>query len=582
MADTWGTTKDYSNYTGGSDLGGYTGSGNFSSPSSPATTPATDRAAFMAAERETYQQQTDAANAAAAAAAANNTARIAAEREAYTQQQAELDRALAQGRGSNVTSDRPFSPVDTIRYGMGPAVQQQAVGPLSLPTFAQYSVSPYTVGMPSIMATMPQPPMTITLPTDTFKPIGYGIPDLGTPSTPYDFTGGTTGPTRRGVPESAVRLNFDYENRDVLNKFLDQTATTESSGDPTAKNPQSSATGLYQFTKDTWMKTIQQNRPDLLVGRTQQEVLDLRNNPILSTEMARDLAISNARDLEANNIPITPGTLYTAHFLGSGAAIDALLSDPNTPISDIVSQQVIDKNQKVLGGGKTTSDVLDWANAQMNKPLVSAKDPMLEAGSANGTKVAMLGDAGDVLAATAQAEQGLVGPDIGGRKEAAQAASSSPQTFGDWLSGLFDSSARIQELEGQGRTLTDKDWYRQDMEQQLGRPVDISEVKSRIVDYGSGPQVDYYLKDIGTALYDAVTGSPDSTGIRSLNDGSSPRRNDTVETGGGGSAEESATPSTEVPPDEASTTPEILTTGIDLTRRVYTGNPLVRGRGLLG
>ena len=88
--------------------------------------------------------------------------------------------------------------------------------------------------------------------------------------------------------------------------------------------------------------------------------------------------------------------------------------------------------------------------------------------------------------------------------------------------------ARIAELEGQGMTelgreyeLTDakgnvispKEWYRQDMERQLGRPVSIDEVKSGIVTRDGQQVVNYALKDIETELAKALMPGAGAIGL---------------------------------------------------------------------
>ena len=122
----------------------------------------------------------------------------------------------------------------------------------------------------------------------------------------------------------------------------------------------------------------------------------------------------------------------------------------------------------------------------------------------------------------------------GGQQTAAQAASSSPQTFGDWLGSLFDTSGRIKELEAQGRTSTyltfgnnnpDADWTAADAKQWYADQYtggDVSKVRSRIVDFGQGPVVDYYAKDLGEKIFGDL-----GQGIASLFGGKSESSNDT-------------------------------------------------------
>lgn len=409
--------------------------------------------------------------------------------------------AINQGRGSNVTSQNPYNPAESVKYGMAPTVQPQ-VAPVSLPTFAQYQMNPISVGMPSILSAIQPPPMTVQPTTEAINPMGVMIPDMGVKLNKYDISpmmGQETGPQRRGVPMSAVRDNFEYQNRDVINNFLNKTATAESSNNPNAQSTQSSAGGLYQFIDKTWLDTVQKNRPDLFNTHTEKEILDMKYDPILSTEMARALAVDNAMALKANNLPITERNLYLEHFLGTGGAIKALTSDPTTPMSDIVSEGAVKANARVLGGDKTVADVLNWTGSQMGRSTYASNKGLVnEAGSTSPD--VFQGSPASYLRPEVNAD-GFAVP--GGQQTAAQAASSSPKDFGAWLSGLFDTNARVKELEAQGRTSTYpgedasdvKQWY---ADQFAGG--DVSKVQSRITNFGDGPVVDYYVKDLGMAL----------------------------------------------------------------------------------
>src|SRR3954470_24490430 len=63
-----------------------------------------------------------------------------------------------------------------------------------------------------------------------------------------------------------------------IDTVVDQIIKVESNGDPDAKNKRSSATGLGQFVKETWLILIRAHRPDLVKGRSEDEILEMRRD----------------------------------------------------------------------------------------------------------------------------------------------------------------------------------------------------------------------------------------------------------------------------------------------------------------
>ncbi len=125
----------------------------------------------------------------------------------------------------------------------------------------------------------------------------------------------------------ATGADFDY---------LVRTARRESNFDPNAKAGTSSATGLFQFTSDTWLRMVQRygdqhglsaqaaqltldadgkaHAPD---AATRESILALRTDADLSARMAGELARENAKILEKKiGRPATSQELYAAHFMG--------------------------------------------------------------------------------------------------------------------------------------------------------------------------------------------------------------------------------------------------------------------------
>jgi hypothetical protein len=127
----------------------------------------------------------------------------------------------------------------------------------------------------------------------------------------------------------------------------------ESSGDVTAKNELSSATGAGQFLDATWLDMIRTARPDL-AGRRDEDILDLRRDPDLSREMVARLAKRNAAMLVSRCLPVTPATLYLSHFAGSLGAV-AVLSAPQ--YADAATTMA-----KADSTGRTTREMIITAN----------------------------------------------------------------------------------------------------------------------------------------------------------------------------------------------------------------------------
>ncbi|OUJ13814.1 hypothetical protein [Acetobacter okinawensis] len=139
--------------------------------------------------------------------------------------------------------------------------------------------------------------------------------------------------------------------------LIEHIRRAESGGDANATNPNSSATGDFQFTNPTWT-ALRQQHPEL--GLT----ADGRTDPAQSQVAAKQLATDNLAYMLAHGVQApTEGQAYLAHFAGAPTATNLVQADPNTPISQIMSPQQVAANPFLRG--MTAGQVQDWAAQKM-------------------------------------------------------------------------------------------------------------------------------------------------------------------------------------------------------------------------
>ena len=157
----------------------------------------------------------------------------------------------------------------------------------------------------------------------------------------------------------------------AIDDVVDRIIGVESAGNPSARNPESSAGGLGQFIDSTWMDMIERHRPDLLEGRSEAEVLALKFDPQLSRDMTRIFTEENVAYLQSRGLPTEPGDIYLAHFLGKGGAAEALRAGSDVPIRSVLTANAISANRGIRYNGKpfgqwTVRDLRAWAASKMD------------------------------------------------------------------------------------------------------------------------------------------------------------------------------------------------------------------------
>jgi hypothetical protein len=152
--------------------------------------------------------------------------------------------------------------------------------------------------------------------------------------------------------------------------LIDQIIGVESGGNANAKNPRSSATGAGQFISATWIDMLSRHRPDLVQGKSQEEILALRNDPQLSREMTAAYAADNGEILAKAGLPVTNTTQYLAHFAGPQGAVKVLGADPDASVESILGAGAVKANPFLQG--MTVADLQAWAGRKMGQPAPSA------------------------------------------------------------------------------------------------------------------------------------------------------------------------------------------------------------------
>lgn len=131
-------------------------------------------------------------------------------------------------------------------------------------------------------------------------------------------------------------------------------AQLESSLNPRAKNPSSSAGGLFQQIDSNWKEW----------GRGD------RYNPADSADAAARFWASNKKYLESKlGRQLRPGELYLAHQQGPGGALK-LLSNPDAPAASVVGSKAVS-----LNGGKSGMTAGEFAAKWINKAASGNRDP---------------------------------------------------------------------------------------------------------------------------------------------------------------------------------------------------------------
>lgn len=152
-------------------------------------------------------------------------------------------------------------------------------------------------------------------------------------------------PIRQALAEPAKRGTAPFAE-------LLETARRESGFKTDARNPQSTATGLFQFTEQTWLELVRRHgakygageaaakivrdpatgRNEVPGGEDRSAILALRKDSKLAAAMAGELSKSNRATLQrALGREPTYQEVYAAHFLGANGAVRLIRASEENP-----------------------------------------------------------------------------------------------------------------------------------------------------------------------------------------------------------------------------------------------------------
>jgi hypothetical protein len=183
------------------------------------------------------------------------------------------------------------------------------------------------------------------------------------------------------VGATASHRAFDAQRQELtgasaIHAVVEQIIRVESNGDPNAKNRRSTATGLGQFLEETWLDMIRTHRPDLATGRNQAEILELRQDVKIVREITARFSERNAEVLKRRGLPVTPGTLYLAHFAGAAGAVAVLTAMEDADAALVLANADATgrtKREKLIKANPflerfTVTDLRNWADRKMQVP----------------------------------------------------------------------------------------------------------------------------------------------------------------------------------------------------------------------
>lgn len=152
----------------------------------------------------------------------------------------------------------------------------------------------------------------------------------------------------------AKALGMSAPASDIPDDYWPMLSKIESNDRPFVKAGSSSASGLYQFIRSTWIAEGGTWGPDMSKAFGGKSP-----TPAEQLARAKTFTEKNAAVLRAKGIPINKASLYAAHFFGAGMAVKVIGADVSARADLIAGEAATKANPSILQG-KTVGQFLTW------------------------------------------------------------------------------------------------------------------------------------------------------------------------------------------------------------------------------
>lgn len=141
---------------------------------------------------------------------------------------------------------------------------------------------------------------------------------------------------------------------DIPDDYWPMLSKIESGDRPYVKAATSSASGLYQFIRSTWIGEGGKWGPDMSLAFG-----GLKPSPEEQLARAKTFTAKNADYLRREGLPINRASLYAAHFFGPVTAAKVIGADVNAR-ADVIAGAAATKANPGILRDKTVGQFLSW------------------------------------------------------------------------------------------------------------------------------------------------------------------------------------------------------------------------------